>query len=502
MRIRFLVLTILLMCGLAQAQDSQSVARRIKVVATLPSTCLSTTAAKDVVIKTGASPGLYYCAANQVSWTQDSGGGGTGTVTTVSVATANGFSGTVANATTTPAITIIAGAITPTTVNKVTITAPATGSTLTLVDGKTFTVSNTITLAGTDAQTYTFPTTTATIARTDAGQTFTGVNVFTSPKIITGINDTNGNSLIALTATGSSIFGATLANAASGGTVAWGVTAPTVAASGIAGTPVSFSASDAVAGSSNAGAVAGGANTIKAGNAARLTSGNAAGGAIVLQTGTGIGTGAAGAVTVTNGTVNITNGGTSSIPSLTMGGTTTGFFIPQASDVAITLGGTVLAAFNANGATELNLASNATLGFGSNANASSVNSDTKFTRTGVGVFGVTNTITPVTVGAGDLGAAAVGWRQLFIDQTVTSIGTTGNQTINKAAGTVNIAAAGTTVTVTDSLCTASSLVFAVIRTNDSTATIKNVVPGSGSFVITLTAGATGTVSIGFLVLNQ
>lgn len=42
--------------------------------------------------------------------------GGSGTVTTVSVATANGFSGTVANATTTPAITIVAGAITPSSV--------------------------------------------------------------------------------------------------------------------------------------------------------------------------------------------------------------------------------------------------------------------------------------------------------------------------------------------------------------------------------------------------
>lgn len=42
--------------------------------------------------------------------------GGSGTVTTVSVAAANGFTGTVANPTTTPAITIIAGAITPTSV--------------------------------------------------------------------------------------------------------------------------------------------------------------------------------------------------------------------------------------------------------------------------------------------------------------------------------------------------------------------------------------------------
>lgn len=63
-------------------------------------------------------------------------------------------------------------------VGKVTLTQPATGSTITIVDGKTFTVNNTISLTGTDAQTYTFPTTSATMARTDAGQTFTGTQAF------------------------------------------------------------------------------------------------------------------------------------------------------------------------------------------------------------------------------------------------------------------------------------------------------------------------------------
>lgn len=52
--------------------------------------------------------------------------GGSGTVTSVSVATANGFSGTVANATTTPAITVIAGAIAPTSVNGVTLSGSST----------------------------------------------------------------------------------------------------------------------------------------------------------------------------------------------------------------------------------------------------------------------------------------------------------------------------------------------------------------------------------------
>ncbi len=85
--------------------------------------------------------------------------------------------------------------------------------------------------------------------------------------------------------------------------------------------------------------------------------------------------------------------------------------------------------------------------------------------------------------------------------TVTAGGTTGNQTINKPTGTVNIAAAGTSVTVTNSLVSANSIVYAVIRTNDSTATIKNVVPSAGSFVITLGAAATAEVSIGFTVFN-
>ncbi len=66
------------------------------------------------------------------------------------------------------------GVASATTINKVTITAPATGSTLTIADGKILVVNNILTLAGTDSTTMTFPSTSATIARTDAGNTFTG----------------------------------------------------------------------------------------------------------------------------------------------------------------------------------------------------------------------------------------------------------------------------------------------------------------------------------------
>lgn len=68
------------------------------------------------------------------------GGGGSGTVTTVSVATANGVSGTVANPTTTPAITLALGAITPTSTNGVSAATMAfvdpTSSIQTQLNGK------------------------------------------------------------------------------------------------------------------------------------------------------------------------------------------------------------------------------------------------------------------------------------------------------------------------------------------------------------------------------
>lgn len=61
-----------------------------------------------------------------------------------------------------------------------TLTNPASAATFTLIGGKTFTVNNTLTLAGTDGTTMTFPTTSATIARTDNTNTFTGTQSFAS----------------------------------------------------------------------------------------------------------------------------------------------------------------------------------------------------------------------------------------------------------------------------------------------------------------------------------
>lgn len=137
------------------------------------------------------------------------------------------------------------------------------------------------------------------------------------------------------------------------------------------------------------------------------------------------------------------------------------------------------------------------------------NTGTASTATATGIFlnatttalnGMSHNLMDLQVGSTSLHKVD-GAGKILISNTITTGGTTGNQTINKPSGTVNIAAAGTTVTVTNSTCTTSSIVYAVIRTNDATAYIKNVVPGSGTFDINLGAAATGEISIGFVVFN-
>lgn len=97
--------------------------------------------------------------------------GGTGVTTSTG-------SGNLVLSTSPTLVTPTIGAATATSINKVTVTAPATGATLTIADNKTLTVSNSLTLAGTDSTTITFPSTSASVARTDAGQTFTGNQTF------------------------------------------------------------------------------------------------------------------------------------------------------------------------------------------------------------------------------------------------------------------------------------------------------------------------------------
>ena len=94
------------------------------------------------------------------------------------------------------------------TFNKVTITAPASASTLTIADGKTLTVSNTLTLAGTDSTTMTFPSVSASIPGLAVANTFTTTQTITpgtevSPLVLTGgtLAGTTSRPLISATQT-------------------------------------------------------------------------------------------------------------------------------------------------------------------------------------------------------------------------------------------------------------------------------------------------------------
>lgn len=77
--------------------------------------------------------------------------------------------------------------------------------------------------------------------------------------------------------------------------------------------------------------------------------------------------------------------------------------------------------------------------------------------------------------------------------------TPGNATINSARGRISVAAAVTSVTVTNAQCKATSYIGTSISTNDATAVIKSVVPGVGSFVINL-VGPTAQTNIDFILL--
>jgi len=136
---------------------------------------------------------------------------GTGNVFRIAGVTLTANTGTGSNvlATSPTLVTPTLGVASATTINKVTLTAPATGSTITVADGKTLTASNTLTFTGTDASSVAFGaggtvvytsglgTNVATFLATPSSanlalaltdETGTGVNVFgTSPTITTSL---------------------------------------------------------------------------------------------------------------------------------------------------------------------------------------------------------------------------------------------------------------------------------------------------------------------------
>jgi hypothetical protein len=124
----------------------------------------------------------------------------------------------------------------------------------------------------------------------------------------------------------------------------------------------------------------------------------------------------------------------------------------------------------------------------------------------VTITGVVDSDIIPSAGTENLGSAANRWAevhalQFLTDKTITAGGTTGAQTIDKIAGTVNFAAAATSLVVTNSLVTANSVIIATVGTNDATMTSVQVVAGAGSFTLHANAAATAETRVDFLVIN-
>lgn len=99
------------------------------------------------------------------------------------------------------------------------------------------------------------------------------------------------------------------------------------------------------------------------------------------------------------------------------------------------------------------------------------------------------------------GGTLAGITAVSLDKTITGGGTTGAQTIDKPSGSVNFAAAATSLVVTNSLVATSSVILATVATNDTTMTSVQAVAGAGSFTLYANAAATAETRVNFLVTN-
>ncbi len=108
-----------------------------------------------------------------------------GSVSAANLSNGTTGSGSIVLATSPTLTTPNIGVATATSINKVTITQPTTGATLTIADGKTLTASNSLTFTGTDGTSMAFPSTSGTVATLDATQTLTNKAITTRTVALT-----------------------------------------------------------------------------------------------------------------------------------------------------------------------------------------------------------------------------------------------------------------------------------------------------------------------------
>jgi len=121
--------------------------------------------------------------------------------------------------------------------------------------------------------------------------------------------------------------------------------------------------------------------------------------------------------------------------------------------------------------------------------------DTSLSRVSAGVVGVGS-----GGAAGDI-TGTLSCKAIVLSKTITAVGTTGAQTIDKSSGSVNFAAAAASLVVTNSLVGTSSVVQATVATNDATMKSVQVVVAAGSFTIYPNALPTAETKVFFTVTN-
>lgn len=158
-------------------QCTAGTAPGVGTASTIRLSCPATATAYEILFPTASSTGILHAtdATNVNTWS----------ISAVTSADATGNtsgSGNFCLVTSCTMVTPTLGAASATSINKVAITAPATSATLTILNGKTLTANNSLTLAGTDSTTQTF-----------------GAN---SAKVLTSIPSTAAENTIAPTANG------------------------------------------------------------------------------------------------------------------------------------------------------------------------------------------------------------------------------------------------------------------------------------------------------------
>jgi len=90
-----------------------------------------------------------------------------------------------------------------------------------------------------------------------------------------------------------------------------------------------------------------------------------------------------------------------------------------------------------------------------------------------------------------------------LPQRCNTTGTPGAATCNTAAGRSAIASTTNTVTITNSIVASTSIVNAMLQTNDTTCTtVHSIVPSAGSFVINVNGNCAANTNIGWWIVAK